>query len=454
MQKWPVQTVSSPAPTGDLTSPDSARMWRILSAAVALALVGLVGLHLFRGIASSQASLQATAAVTTGSEVRIRGFANPAEMQVSILGASEPARYPVDAAGFVQGMELASTTPLVLAANRPSGQLVGLAIHPQPADLSATRANVADLRISPRTTAHALVASAPGLLDPTSMLPITQLETPELAAPWGQLIAEVARAGDLSAPNPTLELRLAQVMDTLGFPAPQIPGCDGYVTAGACITQTSSSVTVAVGQRWLAVFPASAITPCAIFAPGTANTPIPQACGTPVVFAVDGQAATASNGEQPIPGGIVRSQMDMASGIGTVASYSIPFADLMLGSSGVATPTANIGPQLLRSIADILTLVTQPDGLRIVETLHQPGTSAVEGSRQRFALARLGISGPRFADLLRTLDGGYNPNPNGAAVLAIHGRSLQMRQLGPPLDNTNRTWDLVDLNNLDPEAGR
>jgi len=52
------------------------------------------------------------------------------------------------------------------------------------------------------------------------------------------------------------------------------------------------------------------------------------------------------------------------------------------------------------------------------------------------------------------LDGGYNPNPNGAAVLAIHGRSLQMRQLGPPLDNTNRTWDLVDLNNLDPEAGR
>lgn len=445
VQKWRVDSAPS-------TLPAPARIWRYLSVALVVGIVALTGLHLFRGIAASEQP--AVAETATGVSIRVQGFRNPQDLQLQVLSQSSVAMPPVSRTGYARGVELPAAPPLVIAASRTSGELVGLAIVAPEAEPTAPNR----VLITPRTTAHALVSTAPGVLQAGSILSASRLDDPSLAAPLGQLIAEVANAENLSAANPRLELRLAQVVDALGLSGPTPTECaTGYRTAGACVQDTADGPLVSVGAQWVAVFPDAQITPCAILAPDTIDATIPAACGSRVVFAIDGPWQPPDGAEELANEGIVASQLAMASGVTAAGSYSIPFADLMLGASGAAEPQSEIGPQMRRSSADILALVTQTDGLRATEMLRRSETSATGRVEQRFALARLTIGSPRFGDLLRTLGAGYTPTPDGAAILAIHERSLRLRQAGRGLVNANNadmSWDLIDLAGSAAGSGR
>lgn len=452
---------SSPSPTAATATPANPAFLALSALVVLLAIVS-VGWSLHRGIARSDRA-PAPAPIGAAADtinVGITGFGDPIAMSVRSLSTAAAPVAAIDRFGKSEPLEVPEARAFLIGAENPTGELIGLALI-TPDDPGRDLRNPASADgawvIDPVTTARALVALAPGVLDRDPALTRSRVADVADSPEFDTLVAEIIRSGDLRIANERLERALAAVLDKMpGTGVLADPRCDSAqnsvsaTAVGTClfVQQDSTVIEVSNGQpRWVAVFSDQDSAACALVPPRPAAITFDASdgCGTVVDLAAPGALAAGS-------GPALDRQVELVTALDAFTTYALPFADIALGGSGAASAAS------LATISDQPQFVTESFGSLLdtnevaresADTLADISQPAQQRSAALLTLSRFALADSAITEQLIARSGSYEPNDVGASLLAMYDRAKVHRTGGAaPLVWSADAWQRVDLQPL------
>jgi len=432
-------------------------IWSAASVLIVACALIATGISLWRGIHESDRYqiVSARQLEAEGTHVRVTGFGDPVGFEVGVLGGMGTA-VTVNEVGIAPEVGTPEGTH-VLALTRPSGALLGLhrtGASPLAGSLNKNADNGPDelSTISPRTTAQALVALAPGVLSARPATTDRRVDEVVGTVEFETLVAEIARNSDLAVQNARLDAALANVLSRIpGTPQADQSQCEPAeaLAAGVCFASTlDGAVIPGNGQnRWAVAFEAGTMAACALIPPVSpkASANLTDACPRMIDIASPGSERDSINP-------MATEQQLVASFLTALTEYGLPFADLTLGADAINGGSAetlqgvpSMASRLFTGIAS-----AQPDARPASATLSNMDASNVERSTALLTLSRLALTNAEFPTMLLDQPD-FNPSPASVALLNLYERATANRTggIGPPRwDATG--WARVDLAVLSP----
>lgn len=331
-------------------------VWRVLSLLLVAASAVVVAVWILQSRSASDLAVENSRTLDVEPvSVFVDDIEFPPGARVAVLGIDDRAATPIGVAGTE--LDVPTRAASLVALLDDTNAIHGLSLVSRESDRSP-------VVVSPGTTAHALLALSPMLLDADLERTRQRVESIEDEPAVVELAQLLAQQPDITAENEAVEIALAAILDRVPTTALPDQGCDSILNAralavaGTCAEPASSGVTIHNEQdRWVLAFsgpePYAAV--CAAIAP--AGTPgsqrglSPVDCGPESLLVAPGPIIDRSPERTTINARILA-----AAGVQLYAGYAAPFADLAGGAAGL-TRTSN--SHILASTDDLVVTTTQ-----------------------------------------------------------------------------------------------
>lgn len=406
----------------------SGQVSRVFALVVALVASGIVSYGLAEGVGSSRVPRKPVGASLADTRLEVSGFSDGAPLVARVLGLVDGQGQPVSRFGTVDELAVPEDGSFVVMLTRNSGELVGLAlVQPGPGG-----APLREVRISPTTTAEALLALAPGVLHRDAAELGARLGVLTASPNFEPLVQAVRGASDLRAPNDIIDEAIVAIIDQnapIGRATDQ--GCDSVNNEdatpriGACFVPSSAAGQVLIMNeqaRWILLFsPNAAPKVCAVVPPAPGNRVVSSsgACGATVDLAAPGPI---DSGDEPADR--AKARTEVAAALTAFTEYAVPFADLALGASGATVDLdERVGqnPGLVGSQLGAL-LEAEPALRAHAGKLVDPTAEPSERVRSMLELSRAELDQSALTTALIAESASYAPRSEGLALLDFYDR--------------------------------
>jgi len=429
---------------------------RALTVALALAAIALIGYQLSEGVRSSRLDRDPIGFPTATATLEVTGFLTSGDLQASVLGLAEAERRDVGPFGTVDDLGIPDDGAYLVSLTGPGNELIGLVLALPGASGRPPR----EIRVSPTTTAQALLALAPGVLTRDESRLSDRIAALSAAEGFSALVQTIRASTDLRQPDKELETLLAQVIDeTLADESTGDQGCDSVsderatARVGACFAPTTRPNELLVMNeqiRWLLVFkPTAEEQLCALIppSPGSGVVTSDSNCGATLDFAAPGPVV-ADGG--PLD---VAQRRSLLAGLVTIYSeYTLPYADLAAGASGanrddaIGRITGNpglVGSQFSALIAD------NPGLLASAEAYADPNASPLLRLSALTGFTRAALRQPAIGTALLADSPSYAPGPDDYVLLDLYDRVIAQHLTDGAVPNwSSDAFRRIDLNAL------
>ncbi len=330
-------TVDLPTPV-EPKLPKRHGLWRVMSMLAVIAAVVISAWSILQSRDASNVSVpdrepvQLRTATVTVNDLPIPGGAH-----VAVLGLPEAeSRQAIDAAGAQ--IDLPSELTSVIALTSGDGSIVGMAVV-------AAEDGRPNVRLSPASTAEALLVLAPGILQPNITETFANLDVIRGDPAFVKLVDAIAANPTLSEDNEGVEQAYAEIADRLPAKRPQSDqGCDSvlaadaYPAAGTCVQPKDTGLQISNEQdRWALIYsaPNDFADLCATISPTRTDgaevfVPTEQCVGSSLI--VTPGPVTDGSGQATID-----ERLRIAAAVNSLYEYAGPFADLAGGSAGFSS---------------------------------------------------------------------------------------------------------------------
>lgn len=429
---------------------------RALTVALALGAIALIGYQLSQGVRASRLDRNPIGFAGATATLEVTGFLTTGDLQASVRGIANRERRDVGPFGTIDDLGVPEDGAYLVELTGPSNELIGLVL----ALPGATGLPAREIRVTPTTTAQALLALAPGVLTRDEKRLADRIVTLSAADDFSALVQLIRSSTDLREPSKELEILLARVIDnTMANESLRDQGCDSVSDAratarvGACFAPTTRPNELLVMNeqvRWLLVFkPTAAEQLCALIppSPGSGIVTKDSACGATLDFAAPGPVVAEGG---PLD---VAQRRSMLAGLVTIYSeFTLPFADLAAGASGanrdesIERITGNpglVGSQFSELIAGNDNLLASVEAYADPEATPALRLSALTG----FTRAALGQ--PAIATALLADSPNYEPEPGDYDLLDLYDRVIARHRTDGAVPNwSSDAFRRIDLNTL------
>jgi len=424
-------TTTSPI-TPDEPSQTAARViFRAVTVLLALVSIGLIGYQLSQGVRSSRLDRNPIGYAGARATLEVTGFTTSGNLQASVLGLASADRRDVGPYGMIDDFGVPSEGAYLVALTGPADELVGLVL----ARPGAAGQPAREIRITPTTTAQALLALAPGVLTRDQARLADRIAGLSAAENFSRLVQTVRASPDLRQPNQELETLLAQVIDdTLAGESTLDQGCDSVsderatARVGACFAPTARGNELLVMNeqpRWLLVFkPMVEEQLCALIppSPGSGIVTTDSACGATLDFAAPGPIDPEGG-----PFDLAKRRSLLAGLVTVYSEFTLPFADLAAGASGanseeaisrIANNPGLVGSQFSELLADNPNLLASAEAYADPAATPSLRLSAVTG------LTRAALGQPAIATALLADSPNWEPSSDDYDLLDLYDRVI------------------------------
>lgn len=449
-------TTTPPIPRSGESRTPASTILRALTVALALAAVGLIGYQLSQGVQASRLDRDPIGFAGATATLEVTGFTTSGDLQASVLGLANAERRDVGPYGIIEDLGVPDDGAYLVALTGPGEELIGLVL----ALPGATGRPAREIRVTPTTTAQALLALAPGVLTRDEARLADRIASLSAAEDFSRLVQTVRASDDLRQPDQELEVLLAQVIDaTLSNDSTRDQGCDSVsderatARVGACFAPTTRPNELLVMNeqiRWLLVFrPTAEEQLCALIppSPGSGIVTTDSACGTTLDFAAPGPVAA---GSEPLD---LAQRRGLLAGLVTAYSeFTLPFADLAAGASGanrddaierIAGNPGLVGSQFSELIAD------NPNLLASAEAYADPSATPSLRLSALTGLTRAALRQPAIATALLADSPNYEPGPDDYDLLDLYDRVIARHSSDGAVPNwSSDAFRRIDLTTL------
>lgn len=408
-----------------LSLPKRAGLWRVLSLAAVAAAVVITTISVLQARDASNVSLPTRPAITLESAtVTVSDL--PPPIEVAVLGLeSQNSRTAFESPSAV--VQLPVGAPAVVALYDADTSIVGLALVPADID----RATV---EVSARSTASALFALTPGLLNPSMAETRNRVSLVENDPAFAALVDAVRANPNLSSANEAVELAYAELADRIplfGVLADQ--GCDSviardaYSSAGACVQPQATGQFITNEQdRWALLYsgPASWTDLCAIVAPASGEgsdvlVPSEQCSGDTLMVAPGSFNSQSDNQEA------VTQRVRSATAVNSLWFYAGPFAELVGGSAGfTAESTSHIRKRSAEIVGSLSLIVDSDEAFAAAMDVSTRPSTARERHLSAVLAARTLIAASDSTSLIPTRNAGDTQHLDLLDFLARAGERM------------------------------
>lgn len=385
-----------------LPTPARPGPWRILAILALLVSVALVAAGLAVSYSRSDVGEDGFGQSSETTRLEVIGLGDSRTLSAEVLGLAAPVPQDVDDLGRILSLEIPARSPYVVAVHRNGDDLVGLAYSPG-LDLQPN----AVVRVTPDSTARALLALSPAVIDLDPTVVINRVNQLAQTEQYGFLVQAVIATTDLRRSDPALEAAIANVLNQIAPVAPApLAGCDSigndaaFPAAGACAIPNAETGQLSLlnnQNRWIVVFGSiepgqiCAVVPPAQVAGGSYLLDADGDCGTSVDLAAPGPFVVV--GEQSA---LVGEEVAVAAALNALWYYGIPFLDAAGGGSGIAAEAGEritADPQTITT--ELVMLFSENRPLRqAANALTVEGAAANERSRTAIEISRAAFELP------------------------------------------------------------
>lgn len=312
--------------------------WRVLSLGTVLATVVLVAIAVLqaRSAGDLEAESRKPPIELDTTRVTLGAVDAPDSGQLLALGL-DPTQYTADVVAGGARVDVPADSPALVALSGPDGSIHGLALIRGAADRPA-------VEISADSTARAVLALSPALLQPDFDLAFDQVDVIAQDPAFENLVAALLADSNISQTNPMVETALAEILDRVPNREPfSDQGCDSvldpnaYAVTGACVEPNRDGVTINNEQdRWALLYATGTGELCGTVAPsrtpGSVLNLSPDQCGDAAIMVAPGPIVDRAISERAIV-----ERVRAAAAVQLFSSYVTPFADLAAGAAGFSS---------------------------------------------------------------------------------------------------------------------